>query len=213
MNELNKFELGLIVNPISGMGGSVGLKGTDGKDILKRAIELGAEPNALNRTNEFLKELISIKSKLTFITCPNYMGETSLKELDFEYQLIDHLLFEQSDGLYDTTNAHTKKAAELLKDVDLILFVGGDGTARDIFSVIGKDKPCLGIPAGVKIYSSVFALNPKQAANLVIQFLWDEIPLKESEVLDIDADTGGFNLQAAFSTGWLAGRSAAGAER
>ena len=29
------------------------------------------------------------------------------------------------------------------------------------------------------------------------------------EVLDVDADTGGYNLQAAFSTGWLAGRSAA----
>ncbi len=28
------------------------------------------------------------------------------------------------------------------------------------------------------------------------------------EVLDIDADTGGFNLQAAFSTGWIAGNSA-----
>ena len=29
------------------------------------------------------------------------------------------------------------------------------------------------------------------------------------EVLDLDADTGGYNLQAAFSTGWVAGRSAA----
>ena len=31
------------------------------------------------------------------------------------------------------------------------------------------------------------------------------------EILDIQGDTGGYNLQAAFSTGWLAGRSAAGA--
>jgi len=30
------------------------------------------------------------------------------------------------------------------------------------------------------------------------------------EVLDIDADTGGYNLQAAFSTGWVAGRSVVG---
>jgi predicted flavoprotein YhiN len=30
------------------------------------------------------------------------------------------------------------------------------------------------------------------------------------EMLDIQADTGGYNLQAAFSTGWLAGRAAAG---
>ena len=30
------------------------------------------------------------------------------------------------------------------------------------------------------------------------------------ELIDLDADTGGFNLQIAFSTGWLAGQSAAG---
>ena len=33
------------------------------------------------------------------------------------------------------------------------------------------------------------------------------------EVLDIQGDTGGYNLQAAFSTGWLAGESAARSEK
>jgi predicted polyphosphate/ATP-dependent NAD kinase len=75
MKTLNKFTLGLIINPISGMGGSVGLKGTDGKKILEKAIKLGANPNALNRTKEVLNELESIKSKLKFITCPRFMGE------------------------------------------------------------------------------------------------------------------------------------------
>ena len=94
----NKFILGLIVNPISGMGGSVGLKGTDGKEILKKAIELGAKPNALNRTKELLKELISIKSKLKFITCPGKMGEVILKGMEFDYKTINHKLFENVFG-------------------------------------------------------------------------------------------------------------------
>ncbi|MHA1292559.1 MAG: ATP-NAD kinase family protein [Promethearchaeota archaeon] len=191
MKEFGKFVLGLIVNPISGMGGSVGLKGTDGKDILKKAIDLGAKPNAPNRTKELLRELKSIKSKLKFITCPGIMGEFLLKELNFKYEVIKDPIFNKCEDLMNTTPIHTKKAAQIMKKnekIKIILFIGGDGTARDILDSIGKEKPCLGIPAGVKIYSSVFSINPKNAANLIIQFLWDEIPLKESEVLDINED-------------------------
>lgn len=189
MNDSNLFTLGLIVNPISGMGGSVGLKGTDGRDTLEKAISLGAEPNALNRTKELLQQLKSVKSKLRFITCPKYMGEYSLNELGFTYEVLEHQIFENYKDIYDTTAKHTKIGADILAknpEIDLIIFVGGDGTARDIQNAIGKSKPCLGIPAGVKIYSSVFAMNPKVASNLILRFLWDEIPLKEAEVLDID---------------------------
>jgi len=189
MKQSNKFTLGLIVNPIAGMGGAVGLKGTDGKDILEKAIELGAKPNALNRIKELLSELESIKSKLKFITCPRFMGETLLKEMNFEYNLIEHPIFQNIEDIYSTTGEHTKIAAKLMRDIDeikLILFAGGDGTARDIVKAINKEKPCLGIPTGVKIFSSVFSINLKFASSIIIQFLWDEIPLKESEVLDID---------------------------
>lgn len=186
MNRLNKFTIGLVINPISGMGGSVGLKGTDGKNILKKAIDLGAKPNALNRTKEFLRDLESIISKLKFLTCPGIMGESTLKELNFEYECINHPIFNE---ISDTTAEHTIVAAEIMKnvkDLKLIIFIGGDGTARDILSAVSLEKPCLGIPAGVKIFSSVFSLNPKTASSIVMQFLWDEIQLKESEVLDID---------------------------
>ncbi len=189
MIDSNKFLIGLIVNPISGMGGAVGLKGTDGKNILQQAIELGAKPHAIDRVKEVLIELESLKSKIKFLTCPGVMGENALKELNFEYECISHNLFNDVKDISDTTSEHTKIAADTLKkisDLNLIIFVGGDGTARDIVQAVNKDKPCLGIPAGVKIYSSVFALNPKDASSLIIQFLWDEIPLKESEVLDID---------------------------
>lgn len=189
MKNLTKFKLGLIINPISGMGGSVGLKGTDGREILKKAIRLGAKPNAINRTKELLIELESIKAKLKFITCPGIMGQNILKDLNFDYELIDHSIFNKIEGILDTNADHTKIAAKMMKNIEdlkLLLFVGGDGTARDIFSVVNTNIPCLGIPAGVKIYSSVFSLNPRIAIYLIIQFLWDELPLKESEVLDID---------------------------
>ena len=191
MNNLNKFTLGLIINPISGMGGTVGLKGTDGKKTLKNAIELGAKPNALNRIKELLNELESIKSKLKFITCPQFMGEIILKEMNFEYKLIEHPIFQNIEDIYSTTSEHTKIAAKLMRNIDdikLILFAGGDGTARDIVNAINKEKPCLGIPTGVKIFSSVFSINIKLASSIIIQFLWDEIPLRESEVLDIDEE-------------------------
>jgi len=189
MTEINKFIIGLIINPISGMGGSVGLKGTDGKKILQKAIELGAEPNAINRTKEVLYQLESIKSKIKFVTCPKFMGENPLKELGFCYETIVHPLFNKIRDVANSTAEHTIQAAKIMKqykNLKLILFAGGDGTARDIVNAINKDKPCLGIPSGVKIYSSVFSLNPEKAASIIMQFLWDEIPLKESEVLDID---------------------------
>jgi predicted polyphosphate/ATP-dependent NAD kinase len=117
------------------------------------------------------------------------MGQSILKELQFEYQIIDDPLFNNITGIYDTNAIHTKKAAQILMQIEdllLIIFVGGDGTARDIMEVIDENKPCLGVPAGVKMYSSVFSLNPTTASNTALQYLWDELPLVQSEVLDID---------------------------
>lgn len=185
----SKFILGLIINPISGMGGSVGLKGTDGEKVLKKAIELGSKPYANQRAKEFLDALEGVKSKIKFITCPSFMGEISIKKLNFEYDLIKLPIFDNIKSIYDTNSEHTKAAAHIMKNMEnlrLILFVGGDGTARDILDAVGDMKPCLGIPSGVKIYSSVFSLTPTAAASTVIQFLWDELSLTTSEVLDID---------------------------
>jgi predicted polyphosphate/ATP-dependent NAD kinase len=115
------------------------------------------------------------------------MGEDILREKNFEFEIIAHPIFDNLDN--DTNANHTIVSANIMKNIEelkIIIFVGGDGTARDIFTAVGKKKACLGIPAGVKIYSSVFAINTISASEILIKFLLDEIPLMEAEVLDID---------------------------
>ncbi|NLM05848.1 MAG: ATP-NAD kinase family protein [Tissierellia bacterium] len=177
-------KLGLIINPIAGMGGSVGLKGTDGEEILNKAISLGAKPKSDGRAREALKELEELKDKLEIVTYPNKMGETVAKELGFNTKVIGKIT--DHTGPEDT-----KKAACLLRDeaVDLVLFVGGDGTARNIAEAIELKIPTLGIPSGVKMHSAVFSQTPKKAGELAKLFLTGEISsLKDQEVMDIDED-------------------------
>lgn len=175
--------LGLIVNPIAGMGGKVGLKGTDGPEILERAIRLGAAPVAPQRAVEAMRTLRThYTSSLELITCSQKMGEESAKEAGFSPEVVDRTSSRR------TTSDDTKRAAEVLQTrrVDLLLFVGGDGTARDICDVIDRETPCLGIPAGVKVYSSVFSTNPRTGGYLTASYLDGEARLADAEVLDID---------------------------
>ncbi|KKM22700.1 hypothetical protein LCGC14_1622670, partial [marine sediment metagenome] len=170
MNSLNKFKIGLIINPISGMGGSVGLKGTDGKLILEKAIKLGAKPTASSRAKEFLANLEGENSDFYFITCPGLMGEFLLKDMNCDFEVVNHPIFKKVESLQQTSAQQTIVAVKIMAeitDLKLIVFIGGDGTARDIMNSIGKRKPCLGVPGGVKIYSSVFSLNPRAAASLI----------------------------------------------
>ncbi|MCP4763527.1 MAG: ATP-NAD kinase family protein [archaeon] len=184
------FKIGLIINPIAGMGGSVGLKGTDGKNILEKALELGAEPKSNDRARLFLSKMNALKNKITIITAPNVMGGNLIKEFGFKTKILDEQMFDHVLNIYSTTNKDTIKAVENLKkeNISLLVFVGGDGTARDVLQSIGQEIPCLGVPAGVKIHSSVFSINPEKAAQLTLEFLWGEAPLRESEVLDIDEE-------------------------
>ncbi|MHA1729452.1 MAG: ATP-NAD kinase family protein [Promethearchaeota archaeon] len=183
-------KIGFIINPISGMGGSVGLKGTDGRDVLERAIKLGAEPTSDNRAREFLQVLKSLRTKILIITAPGIMGETLCKKMGFKVKTVNESIFTHPIKLYKTTGEDTRRVAEQLKKegVSIIIFLGGDGTAKDILNAIKQDIPCLGVPAGVKIHSSVFSINPQKAAQLTMEFLWGEAPLREAEVLDIDED-------------------------
>ncbi|MHA2288672.1 MAG: ATP-NAD kinase family protein [Promethearchaeota archaeon] len=174
-------KIGLIANPIAGMGGSVGLKGTDG-DIYKKAIKMGATSITPERVDKFLMHIKNPET-ISWIVAPGKMGEDYIKNKGFEYEVVGEI----QD---DTTAEDTERIARLMVEnsVDLIVFCGGDGTARDIFNAIELKIPVVAIPSGVKMFSSVFALSPKAAAQIVDKFIEDQIENQEKEILDIDED-------------------------
>lgn len=180
-----KKKLGLIVNPIAGMGGRVGLKGSDGPEILEKAIELGAVSTSPGRAVEALKRIAPIKDVVELITYPHEMGEDEAKECGFDPRVIGTV--ERGKTTPDDTKAAAREMAE--SGVDLILFAGGDGTARDIYTAIDGRVPVLGIPTGVKIHSGVFAINPSSAGDLAVMYLrGGQAATREAEVMDIDEE-------------------------
>jgi predicted polyphosphate/ATP-dependent NAD kinase len=178
-----KKKLGLIVNPIAGMGGRVALKGSDGKETIRKAIELGSTPISPKRTVEALKRLIMIKDNIELITYPYDMGEEEAKKSGFNPTVIGSI----TKG--ETTSSDTRKAAKEMAalKLDLLIFAGGDGTARDVYDAVAETIPVLGIPAGVKIHSAAYAINPLMAGELAVMHLKSfNSLLCEAEVMDID---------------------------
>jgi len=192
--------LGLIVNPVAGLGGRVGLKGSDGAEIQRKALELGAIPQAHNRALQALEVLNSIRDWLEVITYPGEMGEDAAREGGFEPRVIGTI----KPG--ETTPEDTKKAALEMQrlNVDLLLFAGGDGTARDICNAVVQSLPVLGIPAGVKIHSAVFGTSPRSAGDLAASYLAGKVSrLRESEVMDIDEEAFRQGILSARLYGYL----------
>ena len=175
------FRLGLIVNPLAGLGGAIALKGSDDIQTVDAAVSLGAVPRANQRTLQALSVLTSLD--IDIITYPDAMGETAAREAGFS----PVVLGATQSGL--TTANDTECAAQELiaYGIDLLLFAGGDGTARNICNVVTNGFPVLGIPAGVKIHSGVYAVTPKAAGEIVAMLACgDLVTLAEQEVRDID---------------------------
>lgn len=176
--------LGIIVNPIAGIGGPVALKGSDGPDAIAVARERGGVPQAPERASRTLRALAAAAGSLEMLAAPGVMGADTAREAGFDVQATSPTVAPV------TTAADTRAAALAMRDadVDLLVFAGGDGTARDIHDAVEDRLPVLGIPAGVKMHSGVFAHSPEAAAQAVAQFLGRETPrrLRRADVADVD---------------------------
>lgn len=179
------FKLGLIINPYAGLGGSVGLKGSDGDAIRAEAFARGAEPRALQRMARTLQIVAGFKKNLEIVCFAGDMGETSARTSGFTAQVIGAAQ-QQPSSAQDTCAAAN---ALMQHGVDLILFAGGDGTARLIADVVGMSQPVLGVPCGVKMHSGVYANAPEAAGEILKQLLTGAlVNIVERDVKDIDEE-------------------------
>jgi predicted polyphosphate/ATP-dependent NAD kinase len=176
--------IGLIVNPIAGMGGRVGLKGTDGPEVLERALARGAVPVAAERADRALARLHDRCADVRLVAARGRMGADLAEAQGFDTEVLP------GDGGEATTAEDTRLAAAELarRQVDLILFAGGDGTARDIHAVVGDRVPMLGVPTGVKMHSGVFATTPENAGDVVGAFVGSHPrgPVRDADVVDTE---------------------------
>lgn len=173
-------KIGFIVNPIAGMGGSVGLKGTD--NLYEEAVKLGAKPVSPERAKQFLDFCSDFVKDHEILTCGGPMGENILKEANFKNYSVIYKPAEK------TSSEDTLRCAELISKSDIIVFVGGDGTARDIIQAVDKKVPVLGIPSGVKMYSAVFASTIHAGSEILRRFIEGKAQVMEREVMDIDEE-------------------------
>mgnify|MGYP006293619253 CR=1 FL=1 len=171
--------IGFLINPYAGMGGRVGLKGTDGK--ISEAVKAGATPIAGSR----MMDSVNGRSldEAIFYSVEGDMGGRLLDELALEYDCVHEYRGESTSA--DTLAACNKF---IEKEVELVFFAGGDGTARDIHSVVEGETPILGVPAGVKMHSGVFAVNPEAAGRLLEEYVSGDAGVMDAEVIDVDEE-------------------------
>ena len=174
--------LGLLINPVAGVGGPAGLKGSDGT-AAQRAMEWGYRSMAQERTIQTLAILRQAQETIQLYTFSQDMGEDAARQAGFSPIVL-------GAGNRPTTASDTMRGTQMLAKlpVDLLLFSGGDGTARDLCRTVDSTFPVLGIPCGVKIHSSVFAQTPQKAGMLALRYLQGELPLTLGEVVDLDEE-------------------------
>ncbi|MFE7110324.1 ATP-NAD kinase family protein [Streptomyces sp. NPDC057575] len=208
---------GLVVNPVAGLGGRVGLGGTDGPDRARTALSLGARPLAGARAAAALGELAartgeSARGGLLVVTAAGGLGADAVAAAG----LTERIVYAAGAGR-DTSAADTAAAvrAVVAEGVDLLLFAGGDGTARDVLGALGPSGvlgspgyvtcPVLGVPTGVKMHSAVFAVSPRAAGEVAAAWLARAggVRLRDAEVMDRDEDALGEGRVTSRLFGWL----------
>lgn len=176
--------IGLVVNPIAGIGGAVGLKGSDGQDLAEAARRLGGRSPAGDRARDLVVALGALKVPIALVTGPGELGADHLAATAVAHRTVGRLAQTPSSA-HDTIRI----ARELAEGgCDLLVFVGGDGTARDILDAVGQRVPVLGVPSGVKMHSAVFARSVRWAAEIVAAFVRGRTGTTAREVMDIDEE-------------------------
>ena len=181
----NRLVLGVLVNPFAGVGGAVGLKGSDGGDTREEALRRGATPMAVDRMTRALAGLAARTARLEVLTWGGAMGEDSCRAAGLPARSL-------GEPPSPSEADDTRRAARALVDAgaQLLLFAGGDGTARDLVDALGEDDvPVLGVPAGCKMHSAVYAINPEAAGELLAELVdGGLVALHDAEVRDIDEE-------------------------
>ena len=177
--------IGLILNPVAGVGGPAGLKGSDGVEIQRLARELGIHSAVQRRASVVLERLAASGENFRLLSAPGEMGEAAALAAGLQPEIVGEIEFGA------TTAADTVRIARQMqaRGAELLIFAGGDGTARNIAEAVGTAVTALGVPGGVKIHSGVYARNPASAAELAARWLDGEaMETAEAEVMDIDED-------------------------
>jgi len=174
------------VNPIAGMGGRIGLKGTDGRAA--EAVARGAVPVSPMRAREMLRALQPLKaaSEIRWITCKGPMGSDLLDAERYPPSSSDIATVPPATTTADDTERACREFEK--RGAELIVFCGGDGTCRDVIDAVDARLPILGIPAGVKMHSGVFGIHPATVATILDAWLQGYLRVGDAEVLDVDEE-------------------------
>lgn len=177
------FKLGVLINPYAGIGGALALKGSDGAEIRNKALAMGAEKKALDKTRLALQQIVHLKDQVELFGAAGEMGADLATEMGFKFNLV----YQAADLQTESQDTEFTVKAFIEQQVDLILFAGGDGTARNVCHVVGNRIPVLGVPAGCKIHSAVYAITPAAAGRVLEQVIKGEIvSVSDAQVMDID---------------------------
>jgi predicted polyphosphate/ATP-dependent NAD kinase len=186
--------IGFIVNPVAGIGGPAGLMGSDA--LAEEAANRGYEPNAPDKAVRFLARLKerAHPGSIRIFAAPGVMGAEQAQQTGWRTGAIGSETFDADP--FSTSPEDTKRAAMHAREVglDLVVFVGGDGTARDVAAACGEDVPMLGVPAGVKMFSECFTETPEAAADLLAEIArppraeGDPVETRRAELMDLDEE-------------------------
>jgi len=183
--------LGLLVNPDAGLGGRLGLKGSDGQ------AELARSKGAQDRSGPRMRLMLEYFSKLRRsgfegIEWVSSEGRMGTDWLPVGVNIGSVTTTHSSSGSTSADDTAAAVGALLEEGIDLLVYAGGDGTTRDIVAALdsagSSDIPVIGVPTGVKMHSGCFAASPKAAAEVLSAWLDGDLLLAGTEVLDLDEE-------------------------